>query len=534
LGRDLQERIIMSEQFVKVNVKFQKQVFQDVVIDTHDTPLLFKTQLWTLSGVPVERQSIIGFKGGKLKDDADWASVGLKPNMSIMLMGTPGELPKEPVKTDFAEDHLAGGVKASNIASQSQVILDRATGLLNLGNTCYANATIQCLNKVPELELALRDPVNPVSPGDKLFATAFRGLLLSMNKLKSNDDGVSPIAFLTALRAINPQFAERGTSGLLMQQDAEECWSTILSTLSRALEGRPIPGGEKVLTIAKEQELKELANPEAAGSSSTSTPASTSSQVKVRNLIDYLFGVVMHVQDECAETGESVSKYEIARYLKCHISNKVSHLSEGLEEGLNEEIEKHSEKLNKSVTWKRKSKIARLPPYIALNFVRFFWKQTEKVKAKILRPVSFPIDMMDMYNFCTEELKEELKPRREELARLIREEPVAMDTKSDEAVAHLPSEQGANAKLEVEISNAPINMELMNGNYQLEAVLSHIGRSSDSGHYIAWVRAKDDIWLKFDDDYISTCTSEDIKKLSGGGDWHIAYICLYKAKTNLK
>ena len=36
-----------------------------------------------------------------------------------------------------------------------------------------------------------------------------------------------------------------------------------------------------------------------------------------------------------------------------------------------------------------------------------------------------------------------------------------------------------------------------------------------------------DEWVKFDDDKVSVVTPEDILKLSGGGDWHIAYVLLY-------
>merc|ERR1719309_1450273 len=65
------------------------------------------------------------------------------------------------------------------------------------------------------------------------------------------------------------------------------------------------------------------------------------------------------------------------------------------------------------------------------------------------------------------------------------------------------------------------------GYYDLQAVLTHQGRSSSSGHYVGWVKRKEDEWVKFDDDKVSVVSPEDILRLSGGGDWHIAYVLLY-------
>ena len=53
-----------------------------------------------------------------------------------------------------------------------------------------------------------------------------------------------------------------------------------------------------------------------------------------------------------------------------------------------------------------------------MNFVRFYWKQasnaggTEAGKAKILRNVSFP-KVFDIFEFCTDELKQSLLQGRE-------------------------------------------------------------------------------------------------------------------------
>ena len=40
------------------------------------------------------------------------------------------------------------------------------------------------------------------------------------------------------------------------------------------------------------------------------------------------------------------------------------------------------------------------------------------------------------------------------------------------------------------------------GKYELCAVLTHKGRSADSGHYVSWVKQDDGSWIQFDDDQL--------------------------------
>ena len=54
------------------------------------------------------------------------------------------------------------------------------------------------------------------------------------------------------------------------------------------------------------------------------------------------------------------------------------------------------------------------------------------------------------------------------------------------------------------------------------------GRSADGGHYISWIKKDNGQWYKFDDDKVMEVKEDEVKKLYGGGDWHMAYICLYK------
>lgn len=64
------------------------------------------------------------------------------------MMGTSDDLPSEPKeKVVFLED-----MSENELATA----LEMPAGLFNLGNTCYLNATIQCLLSVPELRNCLK------------------------------------------------------------------------------------------------------------------------------------------------------------------------------------------------------------------------------------------------------------------------------------------------------------------------------------------------------------------------------------------
>jgi ubiquitin carboxyl-terminal hydrolase 14 len=79
------------------------------------------------------------------------------------------------------------------------------------------------------------------------------------------------------------------------------------------------------------------------------------------------------------------------------------------------------------------------------------------------------------------------------------------------------------------------------GYYTLFALVTHKGRSADSGHYIAWVRrsmtgrrdpADAGKWLVFDDDTVGEVDTEYVMShLKGGGDDHTNYLALYQART---
>lgn len=460
---------------IPVTIKWSKQTFSDIQIDTTEPATVFKSQLWTLTGVPPERQTVLGLKGGKLKDDTEWSATDLKPGKKLILMGTPdSKLPPSQKNLPAVRDDLDVD------APEAEDIVVGPPGLVNLGNTCYMNATVQCLAAVPPLGKALREfsgSSMALNPAEKL-ATSLRDVF---SRLRSrNSSSVNPMGFLSVLRTVNPQFAERGQTGMFMQQDAEECWGAILTRLASAL--------------------------------------TTGSGSVDGNVVDQLFGFRMKGEDKCVESEEMVERAERVRALKCHISVHVNHLPDGVREGLEETIEKRSDQLGRSVEWRRENRMDSLPPFLLVQFVRFFWKATEGVKAKILRNVSFPL-VLDVYDFCTEELKGKLGKKRDEM-RAKREE---MTDVKEEVI----DVSGAAATEEI--------VDAQTGNYELFAVLTHQGRAADSGHYVAWVKETGGRgqWMKFDDDKVTMHGEEEVKKLSGGGAWHMAYMCLYRAREDL-
>lgn len=523
---------------VHVQVRWQKETFKDMEIDTSQPALVFKGQLFTLTGVAPERQKIM-VKGGLLQDDHDWNKLGLKEGQRLMMMGSAEVVPEAPKDAPvFLED-------LPEEDQDGAVVVDYTAGLVNLGNTCYMNSTVQCLRSVPELRSALSDygaTSGPAPDASHKLTLATRDLF---KELGASRRPVAPHRFLKLLREKYPQFGELGEHGTPMQQDAEECWTQLVYTLSQRLRSEP--------SAAVVQEL---------------------------------FGIELASRLKCVESGEESTETETTFTMKCHITADVNQLHEGLQHGLKGELEKVSPALGRSAVWVKESRIAQLPRYLTVQFVRFFWKRESRQKAKILRKVAFPM-RLDVYDFCTKELQDALSAPREAL-RAIDEAAAglaasggdgkgkAVDGAAPGGGGSAPEANGAGGSsaggaqhMEVDAPAAPGGKDdsgpgqgavgrsdtgeateggngsgapstsapaaeskaLRNtGIYDLAALLTHKGRSADSGHYVAWVKQDNGTWIEFDDDNPILRKEEEIISLAGGGDWHMAYILVYKSR----
>ncbi|KNC71071.1 hypothetical protein SARC_16394, partial [Sphaeroforma arctica JP610] len=66
----------MTATTLQVTVKWTKHKYE-VELNTNETPLVFKVQLFALTGVEPERQKVM-LAGKKLEDDDDWTKFRLK------------------------------------------------------------------------------------------------------------------------------------------------------------------------------------------------------------------------------------------------------------------------------------------------------------------------------------------------------------------------------------------------------------------------------------------------------------------------
>jgi ubiquitin carboxyl-terminal hydrolase 14 len=136
-------------------------------------------------------------------------------------------------------------------------------------------------------------------------------------------------------------------------------------------------------------------------------------QSKYSSLIDQYMGGKLAVEMKCDESEDEpvTPSEESFLQLSCFISAETKYMHSGLVSKLSEKITKNSPTLARDAVYTKTSKIDRLPAYLTVQMVRFFYK-TQGTNAKVLRDVKFPVSF-DAYDLCTKRLQDKLIPMRE-------------------------------------------------------------------------------------------------------------------------
>jgi len=471
------------------------------------------------TGVPIARQKIMPKTKktwkGILKDDFDLSALP-PPPLECLLMGSAETCLVSTVQTIFIED-LKEDEKAAAGA-------ELPAGLVNLGNTCYMNSTLQCLRYSTEWREGLAQ-----SSTQNQFN---RSLTSTFAQSDASINAIPPVNFWSTLKSTYPQFGEQGRQGGFAQQDAQEFLVSLFQSTNQVTD-------------------------DAAMTRAFGKMPSVSEMNGAVGLTDAMFGMKLRTTLTCQEAGEAepaVVQEESQSFLQCNIQGghgskiQIDHLAAGINLGLDgggEDVEKHSEVLGRNALWQKKSRLDRLPKFLCVQMMRFFWKATpdsadhQGVKCKMLKAVTFG-ETLDAYEFCTDRVQGILKGPRDKKA-AEDEERAAKKLRGDGTGDVDMKDAGADEDMDEEMDEemkAALKMSMeegasgdkagpglpdeFQGIYELYAVVCHKGRDSSSGHYTGWVRIEGDNWLVFDDDEVVEKKTKDIVELKGGGDWHMS------------
>ena len=98
------------------------------------------------------------------------------------------------------------------------------------------NSTLQCFRSIPEFKKGMKTyavaPIGGQGDMQSVLCNAWGKLYQQMD---STQKPVTPFLFTESMRTLYPQLGSRDEKGNYQQQDADECLTTILSSVKRVV-----------------------------------------------------------------------------------------------------------------------------------------------------------------------------------------------------------------------------------------------------------------------------------------------------------
>lgn len=422
-------------------------------------------------------------------------------------------------------------------------------GLANLGNTCWLNSCLKALYSVVEFRQALiqfadehgknnhthhrctlsdvkttatDNEVNLIIEVGKLYQKILSGI--STDNYDA-DEPIQPVALIVAISKCYPSLFDI-SSQRHEQQDADEFLTLFMTTLDKIFIVTN-PETNKVSHLIRELFFLDIEVVTKPKEDNTIKPDVKDDDEKTE------MADTEQSTTDTTKVEEPLISYDYWTKLRADVNTDLTDIQSGIKSALSEIITKKSPVTQINMEYERKNLILTLPKYLLVQLQRFQWKKETESRAKVIRKMNIN-QQIDIYPFLSEKTQKQVEPHRKTLDSLRNETMSAMN-------------DGQKAEKQ-EKENA--------GYYDLLSIVTHQGRSADSGHYVAWTRTGNNkynenaltgmsekekerlrelqqtkSWLKHDDERSSFAPEKILTDLAGGGDFHMVYICIYKAKT---
>ncbi|TKY56325.1 Ubiquitin carboxyl-terminal hydrolase 16 [Spatholobus suberectus] len=236
-------------------------------------------------------------------------------------------------------------------------------GLINCGNSCYANAVLQCLAFTPPLTAYLLQGLHSKSCANKkwCFMCEFESLILKSKDTKSS---ISPVGILSQLQNIGSQL------GNGREEDAHEFLRLAVETMQSVC---LMESGDNTSDSLKEE----------------------------TNLMGLTFGGYLQSKIKCMKCGGKSERQERMMDLTVEIEGEIATLEEALQqftnaETLDGENKYHCVRCKSYEKAKKKMTVLEAPNVLTIALKRF---QSGKF-GKLSKPIRFP-EILDMAPFMS-------------------------------------------------------------------------------------------------------------------------------------